>query len=85
MLVFIAYPSLVLLYVGESFSEYRYQVLVVGRQWYWDYVVNGRIDRSYIVADGSIEYRVLDVDNRLVLPAFTGVEVLCTSGDVIHS
>lgn len=28
---------------------------------------------------------MLDVDNRLVVPAFIGVEVLCTSGDVIHS
>nr|AFJ14661.1 cytochrome c oxidase subunit II [Pomphorhynchus laevis] len=85
VLVFMAYPSLVLLYVGESFSEYSYQVLVIGRQWYWDYVVNGGVDSSYMVADSSIEYRVLDVDNRLVLPAFTGVEILCTSGDVIHS
>nr|AFJ14733.1 cytochrome c oxidase subunit II [Pomphorhynchus tereticollis]AFJ14769.1 cytochrome c oxidase subunit II [Pomphorhynchus tereticollis] len=85
VLVFMAYPSLVLLYVGESFSGYSYQVLVVGRQWYWDYVVNGAVDCSYMVGEGGSGYRVLDVDNRLVVPAFMGVEVLCTSGDVIHS
>nr|AFJ14745.1 cytochrome c oxidase subunit II [Pomphorhynchus tereticollis] len=85
VLVFMAYPSLVLLYVGESFSGYSYQVLVVGRQWYWDYVVNGVVDSSYMAGEGGSGYRVLDVDNRLVVPAFMGVEVLCTSGDVIHS
>lgn len=85
VLVLIAYPSLVLLYIGESFREYMYQVVVVGRQWYWDYIVSGERVRSYIERRVLRGYRVLDVDNRLVFPAFVNVEVLCTSGDVIHS
>nr|YP_010258322.1 cytochrome c oxidase subunit II [Pomphorhynchus bulbocolli]AFJ54194.1 cytochrome c oxidase subunit II [Pomphorhynchus bulbocolli] len=85
VLVFMAYPSLVLLYVGESFSSVGYQVLVVGRQWYWDYSVAGEYNSSYMLGSSESGYRVLDVDNRLSIPAFVGVEVLCTSGDVIHS
>nr|WKY96619.1 cytochrome c oxidase subunit 2 [Longicollum sp. (in: thorny-headed worms)] len=85
VLVLMAYPSLVLLYVGESFSEYIYQVVVVGRQWYWDYAVAGEVVSSYMEGVGSGGYRVLDVDNRLMIPAFVSVELLCTSGDVIHS
>lgn len=39
---------------------------------------------SYIEAGGSL-YRLLDVDNRLVLPLFRSVQLLVSSNDVIHS
>ncbi|KAI0985559.1 hypothetical protein GJ496_001866 [Pomphorhynchus laevis] len=38
-----------------------------------------------MTSDMGTEYRVLDVDTRLVLATFTGVEVLCIPGDAIPS
>ncbi|KAI0979059.1 hypothetical protein GJ496_010051, partial [Pomphorhynchus laevis] len=52
---------------GMLFRGYIYQVLVVGLHLYWDYVVNGRIDRSYMTSDMGTEYRVLDVDTRITI------------------
>lgn len=39
---------------------------------------------SYMRIEGAA-YRLLDVDNRLVLPLFSSVQLLVSSVDVIHS
>ena len=40
---------------------------------------------SYIRADLSLgEFRLLDVDHRVVLPVGKGIRGLVTGGDVIH-
>nr|QEG77744.1 cytochrome c oxidase subunit 2 [Brentisentis yangtzensis] len=84
LLLFMAYPSLILLYLGDEQGGQVLSVVVTGHQWYWDYSVMGSEDfSSYMESDSG--FRVLDVDNRLVLPIFTGVSVLLTSSDVIHS
>lgn len=40
---------------------------------------------SYITGLRDGGFRLLDVDNRLVVPRFEGVRVRVTSADVIHS
>jgi cytochrome c oxidase subunit 2 len=74
ILLFIAFPSLYLLYLIEEVSKPSLSVKVVGHQWYWEYQYsnswfNHSFD-SYIVQelrDAPLFYN-LDVDNRLVLP-----------------
>nr|AMK47823.1 cytochrome c oxidase subunit 2 [Centrorhynchus aluconis] len=83
LLVFMAYPSLVLLYMSEVGSSSDVSVMVVGHQWYWEYEGAGCAEDSYM--DSGLGYRLLDVDNRLVLPSFQMVGVGVTSADVIHS
>lgn len=91
ILLFIAFPSLYLLYLIEDISNPSVTVKVVGHQWYWEYQysnswLNYTFD-SYIVHDkiNSPLFYSLDVDNRLVLPTLSNILFLVTSADVIHS
>lgn len=91
ILLFIAFPSLYLLYLIEDISSPSISVKVVGHQWYWEYQYsnswfNYSFD-SYIVynKDNIPLYHSLDVDNRLILPTLTNVIFLVTSADVLHS
>lgn len=83
ILIFIAYPSLVLLYINEISSELDIIVGVVGHQWYWEYTFLGNRVDSYLL--GGSDYRILGVDNRLIVPIFSLVGLVGTSRDVIHS
>lgn len=93
ILLFIAFPSLYLLYLIEEFSSPSLSVKVVGHQWYWEYQFSNSwlthgFD-SYLVyskSDSSIPlFHALDVDNRLVLPTASSILFLVTSADVLHS
>ena len=91
ILLFIAFPSLYLLYLIEEVSSPSLTVKVVGHQWYWEYQYsnswfNHTFD-SYIVheLEGIALFYSLDVDNRLVLPTMSNILFLITSADVLHS
>nr|YP_009121989.1 cytochrome c oxidase subunit II [Southwellina hispida]AIO11165.1 cytochrome c oxidase subunit 2 [Southwellina hispida] len=84
LLVFMAYPSMVLLYMGDVMPEGAVSVVVVGHQWYWEYAVNFEEIMSYMES-GVGGFRVLDVDNRLSILSFEPVNLIMTSVDVIHS
>nr|QKV49091.1 cytochrome c oxidase subunit II [Proales similis] len=91
ILLFMAFPSLYLLYLMEDYSNPSLTVKVVGHQWYWEYQYtnswfNYTFD-SYMVYDkpNSSLFYSLDVDNRLVLPTLTNILFLITSADVLHS
>jgi heme/copper-type cytochrome/quinol oxidase subunit 2 len=91
ILMFMAFPSLYLLYLMEDSSNPSVRVKVIGHQWYWEYQYRNSwfvssFD-SYIVHDKSNAplFYNLDVDNRLVLPTLSQLLFLVTSVDVIHS
>nr|QST18668.1 cytochrome c oxidase subunit 2 [Brachionus angularis] len=91
ILLFMAFPSLYLLYLMEDVSSPSLTVKVVGHQWYWEYQYsnswfNYSFD-SYMVYEktDSPLYHALDVDNRLVLPTMANILFLITSADVLHS
>lgn len=87
VLIFLVYPSIYLLYlVDESRVEFLCTLKVIGHQWYWSYKMDGLfmldID-SYMDADRAV--RLIDVDNRVVVPAQEHIRALITSSDVLHS
>ena len=89
-LIFMALPSLYLLYMTEDSSSCRVTVKVVGHQWYWEYeyydsVLGDVSFNSYIGVEVEGAYRLLDVDNRLCLPYKIGAVLIVTSADVLHS
>lgn len=91
ILLFIAFPSLYLLYLTEDSTSSGVRVKVVGHQWYWEYQYDSSRNRkafdSYMsssVADKGT-FRNLDVDNRLALPTYLPSLLLVTSADVLHS
>lgn len=91
ILVFLALPSLRLLYLLDEIGNCSLTVKRIGHQWYWRYEYsdfsNIEFD-SYIIPTDELEpgdFRLLEVDHRVVLPTETDVRVLVTSADVIHS
>nr|YP_009485697.1 cytochrome c oxidase subunit II [Tessaratoma papillosa]AVZ00833.1 cytochrome c oxidase subunit II [Tessaratoma papillosa] len=90
-LVFIALPSLRLLYMIDEMNEPTMTLKVIGHQWYWSYeysdFVNVEYD-SYMKPQNDMEesdMRLLDVDNRTMLPMNSQIRVLITAADVLHS
>ena len=96
ILILIAFPSFKLLYLMDEVSDPSMSILAEGHQWYWSYQYPDFIDSndefiefdSYIIPDSDLEeggLRMLDVDNRVIIPELTHVRFIITSGDVIHS
>lgn len=91
VLLFLAIPSLRLLYLTDEVTNPRLTLKVIGHQWYWRYEYtdfsNLEID-SYIIQTQDLnpgDFRLLEVDNRIVLPINIETRVLVTAADVIHS
>ena len=96
ILLLIAFPSFKLLYLMDEVSDPSMSVLAEGHQWYWSYQYPDFLNEdeefiefdSYIVPESDLEHgtlRMLEVDNRVVLPELTHVRFIITAGDVIHS
>nr|YP_008592442.1 cytochrome c oxidase subunit II [Eusthenes cupreus]AFY16808.1 cytochrome c oxidase subunit II [Eusthenes cupreus] len=90
-LVFIALPSLRLLYMIDEMNMPTMTLKVIGHQWYWSYEYsdfnNIEFD-SYMKPTNELEssdLRLIDVDNRTVLPMNSQIRVLITAADVLHS
>nr|YP_010478317.1 cytochrome c oxidase subunit II [Nesophrosyne sp. 17 GMB-2012]UVI59761.1 cytochrome c oxidase subunit II [Nesophrosyne sp. 17 GMB-2012] len=91
MLITIALPSLKILYLLEEINKPLISMKAIGHQWYWSYEFsdfkNIEFD-SYMKNTKSLmdnEYRLLEVDNRIILPFNTKTRILVSSLDVIHS
>jgi len=96
ILMLIAFPSFKLLYLMDEVTDPAMSILAEGHQWYWSYqyvdFVNDDQDNiefdSYLVPEEDLEdgaLRMLEVDNRIILPEVTLVRFILTSADVIHS
>jgi len=91
ILIVVAVPSFKLLYMAERVPQADMTIKVTGRQWYWDYEYpdQGNIAfSSYIIQEADLkpgQRRLLEVDNRVVVPVNATVRLLVTAGDVIHS
>nr|QHF17689.1 cytochrome c oxidase subunit II [Trichiosoma vitellina] len=91
MLIFIAMPSIHLLYLMDEVSNPILTIKSIGHQWYWSYEYSDfkNIEfESYMNQKNKIKlnsFRLLDVDNNLILPMNTNMRMLITSTDVIHS
>lgn len=89
-LIFIALPSLRLLYLLDELNNPLITIKSIGHQWYWSYEYsdfkNIEFD-SYIINDHDNinNFRLLDVDNRIIIPINNNIRILITATDVIHS
>nr|YP_010890027.1 cytochrome c oxidase subunit II [Apolemia rubriversa]WJJ70039.1 cytochrome c oxidase subunit 2 [Apolemia rubriversa] len=92
ILLFIAFPSLQLLYSLDEITDPSLTIKAIGHQWYWSYeysdIENGSIEfDSYMVSSSDLkvgDLRLLEVDNRVIVPLNTEVRVVITGADVIH-
>nr|AII02239.1 cytochrome c oxidase subunit II [Oegoconia novimundi] len=90
-LIFIALPSLRLLYLLDELNNPLITLKSIGHQWYWSYEYsdfhNIEFD-SYMIPIKNMSpnnFRLLDVDNRIVLPMNNQIRIMITATDVIHS
>nr|AHZ01494.1 cytochrome oxidase subunit II [Clonopsis maroccana] len=88
-LFFIATPSLRLLYLMDEINNPMMTTKAIGHQWYWTYEYsdfnNKEFDSYMMNMENNMNFRLLDVDNRMVLPSNTFIRMIVTSMDVIHS
>nr|WLE65459.1 cytochrome c oxidase subunit II [Aphidius gifuensis]WLE65485.1 cytochrome c oxidase subunit II [Aphidius gifuensis]WLE65511.1 cytochrome c oxidase subunit II [Aphidius gifuensis]WLE65524.1 cytochrome c oxidase subunit II [Aphidius gifuensis]WLE65550.1 cytochrome c oxidase subunit II [Aphidius gifuensis] len=91
ILVFMAVPSLKILYMVEEIINPFMTLNILGHQWYWSYEYvdfkNLSFD-SFMIQDNFIDlgnYRLLEVDNHLIIPYNMNIRFLVSSVDVIHS
>jgi cytochrome c oxidase subunit 2 len=99
ILAIIAVPSFALLYSLEELVEPNLTLKVTGNQWYWSYEysncrnpdiaehIDGKKFDAYMIPTEDLEegnLRLLEVDNRVLLPVKTHISVIVTASDVLH-
>nr|AYW52235.1 cytochrome c oxidase subunit 2 [Ptilodactylidae sp. 2 ACP-2013] len=91
VLIFIALPSLRLLYLLDEINNPLISIKTIGHQWYWSYEYtdfkNIEFD-SYMIPSSTMNkfnFRLLDVDNRIILPFNSQIRMLVSAADVLHS
>ena len=96
ILMVIAVPSFALLYSIDEVIDPSVTLKAIGHQWYWSYEYGDYSNAnqesinfdSYMISDDDLEkgqIRLLEVDNRVILPVKTHIRALVTSADVLHS
>lgn len=98
VLICIAIPSFALLYSLDESVDPAVTVKSIGHQWYWSYEYSDYLESghepmtiafdSYMSPEDDLmegSYRLLEVDNRVVLPVNTHIRMIITAADVIHS
>jgi len=96
LLMFIGVPSFTLLYSMDEVIDPAVTIKAIGHQWYWTYEYSDYatdhgahiVFDSYMIPEDDLEkggLRLLEVDNRVVLPVNTHIRLLITASDVLHS
>lgn len=92
ILVAIAIPSLRLLYYQDRAADAEMTIKAIGHQWYWSYEYPDigediTFDAAMIPDEeiGEGQHRLLETDERVIVPVNTTVRMLITADDVIHS
>jgi len=96
ILMFVAVPSFALLYSMDEILDPAVTLKVVGHQWYWSYEYSDYTSSegesinfdSYMIPEEDLTaqgpLRLLEVDNRIVLPINTHIRLIVTAADVLH-
>jgi len=97
ILILIAFPSFKLLFLIDDVTDPHISLGVESHQWYWSYQYadftkneDGSLIEfdSYLVPESDLEkgaLRLLEVDNRVILPDILHTRFSIQSADVIHS
>lgn len=91
ILLFIALPSLRLLYLLDEINNPIITLKSIGHQWYWRYEFSNfnhiEFD-SYIINSNDLiinNFRLLETDNRIIIPFNLQTRLLITAADVLHA
>ena len=96
ILLLIAIPSFALLYSLDELIDPVLTLKIIGHRWYWSYEYSDYVTLeggdtlafdSYMIASDDLlkgSFRLLEVDNRIVLPVNSHIRLLITAADVLH-
>uniref|UniRef100_T1RK52 Cytochrome c oxidase subunit 2 n=1 Tax=Prociphilus pini TaxID=396701 RepID=T1RK52_9HEMI len=89
ILIFIALPSLHILYLMDEIKSPIMTIKIFGHQWFWTYEYsdfNNIEFESYMINNNNNEnFRLIEVDNKTIIPFKFNIRLLISSDDVIHS
>lgn len=90
MLIFLAIPSIKILYLLEEQIKPLISVKVTGYQWFWGYEYFGKNTTKNSNFESNLlksnkTFKLLETSNNVVIPYSVPVRILVTSKDVIHS
>nr|QJT78398.1 cytochrome c oxidase subunit II [Drepanosiphum platanoidis] len=89
ILIFIAMPSLHLLYLMDEIKSPIMTIKIFGHQWFWSYEYSDFFNiefESYMINNNNKEnFRLIEVDNKTIIPYKFNIRLLISSDDVIHS
>nr|YP_010022112.1 cytochrome c oxidase subunit II [Allonychiurus kimi]QOL12114.1 cytochrome oxidase subunit 2 [Allonychiurus kimi] len=89
ILILIGLPSIKLLYMLDEVFTPNLTIKTIGHQWYWSYEYSdfSNIEFDSYLNNSSLnnEFRLLDVDNKIVIPMNSQIRNLVTAADVLHS
>jgi len=95
ILLFIAGPSFTLLYALDETCSKTLVIKIIGHQWYWTYEIPNLISGveyssfdSYMQNTNDLlfgSFRLLEVDQKLLVPLATHISFIITSADVLHA
>nr|AYN73413.1 cytochrome c oxidase subunit II [Bucco macrodactylus] len=91
VLILLALPSLQILYMMDEIDEPDLTLKAIGHQWYWTYEYTDFKDLtfdSYMTPPADLplgHFRLLEVDNRVIIPMESPIRIIVTADDVLHS
>lgn len=96
ILFIIAVPSFSLLYAMDEIISPTITIKTIGHQWYWSYEYSDYQTEegealnyeSYMIPEEDLElgqFRLLEVDNNMVIPVNTHIRIIVSAADVLHS
>nr|YP_001650778.1 cytochrome c oxidase subunit II [Aulorhynchus flavidus]BAF74902.1 cytochrome oxidase subunit 2 [Aulorhynchus flavidus] len=91
ILILIALPSLRILYLMDEINNPLLTIKAVGHQWYWSYEYTDYEDLgfdAYMIPTQDLtpgQFRLMEADHRVVIPAESPIRVLISADDVLHS
>jgi cytochrome c oxidase subunit 2 len=89
VLIAIAFPSFRLLYLLDEVISPTITIKVTGHQWFWSFEYSDYVTEdgdsiefdSYMIPESDLElgqFRLLDVDNKVVIPVDTHIRLIVT-------
>jgi cytochrome c oxidase subunit 2 len=91
ILIGISIPSFKLLYFADRVEDADMTIKAIGHQWYWSYEYpdNGNFTfDAVMVPEDELkpgQKRLMDTDERVVVPVGKKIRLLITAADVLHS
>ncbi len=91
ILIFLAFPSLRLLYLLDELEHPSLTIKTIGHQWYWSYEYSDFLDLdfdAYMLPTENLidgQFRLLEVDSRAIIPWSAEIQILVTAADVMHA